>query len=143
MFKIGDKLTKENYTAGAIWCNKNNCTINSNWVIEAVVVPEKTREDVEAIRRQLYITEVDPLTAHINRLRDEELTPEIASEIAKLVEERKQVVARIKEENPYPAEPVVEEPEQTEEEPVEVIEEPLVELSEASEGVVELYSMEI
>ena len=108
MFNIGDKLTKENYTAGAIWCNKNGCTINSNWVIEAVVVPEQTRADVEAIRRQLYITEVDPITAHINRLRDEELTPEIASEIAKLVEERKQVVARIKEENPYPAEPIEE-----------------------------------
>ena len=113
MFNIGDKLTKENYTAGAIWCNNNNATIvkeGSEYVIVAIPEPAPlTKEDVEAIRRQLYIAEVDPLTAHINRLRDEELTPEIASEIAKLVEERKQVVARIKEENPYPAEPVVEE----------------------------------
>ena len=102
MFNIGDKLTKENYTQGAIWCNKNGCTINSNWVIEAVVVPEKTREDVEAIRRQLYISRVDPITAHINRLRDEELTPELATEIAKLVEERKAKVEEIKANNPYP-----------------------------------------
>lgn len=112
MFKIGDKLTKENYTAGAIWCNANNATIvkqGDEYVIVAIPEPSPlTKEDVEAIRRQLYIAEVDPITAHINRLRDEELTPEIASEIAKLVEERKQVVARIKEENPYPAEPVVE-----------------------------------
>lgn len=102
MFKIGDKLTKENYTAGAIWCNKNGGTINENWVIEAVVVPEQTRADVEAIRKQLYISRVDPITAHINRLRDEELTPEIAEEIAKLVEERKLLVEEIKANNPYP-----------------------------------------
>lgn len=104
MFNIGDKLTKENYTAGAIWCNKNNCTINSNWVIEAVVVPEQTRADVEAIRRQLYISRVDPITAHINRLRDEELTPEIAAEIAELVEERKLLVEEIKAQHPYVSE---------------------------------------
>lgn len=108
MFNIGDKLTKENYTAGAIWCNANGCTINSNWVIEAVVVPEQTREDVEAIRKQLYISRVDPITAHINRLRDEEQTAEVAAKIAELVEERKALVAKIKEENPYPTEPVEE-----------------------------------
>ena len=102
MFNIGDKLTKENYTAGAIWCNKNNCTINSNWVIEAVVVPEQTKEDIEEIRRQLYIAKVDPITAHINRLRDEELTPEVAAEIAELVEERRLKVEEIKYNNPYP-----------------------------------------
>lgn len=133
MFKIGDKLTKENYTQGAVWCNKNNATINSNWVIEAVVVPEKTRADVEAIRKQLYITKVDPITAHINRLRDEELTPELAAEIAKLVEERKLLVEEIKYNHPYPT---VEEPEPASEESV-------VELSEASEDLVELYTMEI
>ena len=63
---------------------------------------------VEETRASLYAAQVDPITAHINRLRDEELTPEIAAEIAKLVEERKVVVARIKEENPYPAEPIEE-----------------------------------
>lgn len=104
MFKIGDKLTKENYTAGAIWCNDNNCTINSDWIIEAIVVPTPTREEVDEARRQLYIAEVDPITAHINRLRDEELTPEIAAEIAELVEERKLKVEEIKANNPYPEE---------------------------------------
>lgn len=112
MFNIGDKLTKSNYTAGAIWATANNAEvklIDGEYVIVAIPEPTPlTKEDIEAIRRRLYIAEVDPLTAHINRLRDEELTSEIASEIAKLVEERKQVVARIKEDNPYPAEPVVE-----------------------------------
>ena len=132
MFNIGDKLTKENYTAGAIWCNANGCTINSNWVIEAVVVPEQTKEDVEEIRRQLYIAKVDPITAHINRLRDEEQTAEVAAKIAELVEERKLKVEEIKYNNPYPAVDTV-----------NVTEEPVVEPSEAGEDVVELYSMEI
>ena len=63
---------------------------------------------VEETRAALYTQEVDPITAHINRLRDEELTPEVAAEIAALVEERKALVAKIKEENPYPAEPIEE-----------------------------------
>jgi hypothetical protein len=85
---------------------------------------------VEETRAGLYAAQVDPITAHINRLRDEELTPEIAAEIAKLVEERKVLVEAIKASNPYPVEPVVEEP--------------VEDLSEANNNeVVELYSMEI
>lgn len=112
MFNIGDKLTKENYTEGATWCNHNNAMIqliDGEYVIVAIPEPAPlTRDEVDAIRRRLYIDEVDPITAHINRLRDEELTPEVAAEIASLVEERKVIVARIKEENPYPAEPIEE-----------------------------------
>jgi ATP phosphoribosyltransferase len=85
---------------------------------------------VEETRAGLYAARVDPITAHINRLRDEELTPEIAEEIAKLVEERKLLVEEIKAQHPYPAEPVVEES--------------VVEPEPASEeSVVELYTMEI
>lgn len=46
MFKIGDKLTKENYTAGAIWCNANNCTIDSDWII--VATPKPTKDEMQA-----------------------------------------------------------------------------------------------
>lgn len=55
MFKIGDKLTKENYTAGAIWCNANNCTIDSNWIIKAVPVPskEELQDQVRSVRNEL------------------------------------------------------------------------------------------
>ena len=62
MFKIGDKLIKENYTAGAIWCNKNNCTINSNWVIEAIPEPtaEELQAEVRAVRNSYLETYVDP-----------------------------------------------------------------------------------
>lgn len=63
---------------------------------------------VEETRAGLYAAKVDPITAHINRLRDEELTPEIAAEIALLVEKRKLLVEEIKTQHPYPAEPVEE-----------------------------------
>lgn len=42
MFKIGDILTKENYTDGAIWCNKNGAIIEKqgeNYVIAAIPAP--------------------------------------------------------------------------------------------------------
>ncbi len=63
---------------------------------------------VEETRAGLYAAQVDPITAHINRLRDEELTPEVAAEIAALVEERKVLVEEIKANNPYPVEPIKE-----------------------------------
>lgn len=55
MFKIGDKLTKENYTAGAIWCNANNCRISSDWIIEEVSAPSKEilQDQVRNIRNEL------------------------------------------------------------------------------------------
>ena len=64
---------------------------------------------VEETRAGLYAAQVDPITAHINRLRDEEaVTPELEAEIAELVEERKQLVEEIKANNPYPAESIEE-----------------------------------
>lgn len=48
MFKIGDKLTKENYTQGAIWCRKNNAMISDNLVI--VAIPEPTEEELKQAR---------------------------------------------------------------------------------------------
>lgn len=51
MFKIGDKLDKENYTDGAIWCNENNATIqeiNNEYVI--CTIPEPTQEEINQAR---------------------------------------------------------------------------------------------
>lgn len=110
MFKIGDKLTKENYTDGAIWCNKNGCVINPNtWVIEATPEPlPPTKEEQQQARQQAYKTEVDPITCHIQRLGDEEVTtPELEAEIRALVEKRKAKVEEIKARYPYPVEEVV------------------------------------
>ena len=108
MFNIGDILTSENYTQGAIWCNLNNAKIeliDGEYVIVAIPEPSPlTKEEVEEIRRRLYITEVDPITAQINRLRDEEQTPEIVARIEELKAQRSAKVEEIKINNPYPVE---------------------------------------
>ena len=58
MFNIGDKLTKENYTAGAIWCNENNAIINAEtWIIEEH--PKPSIEELKTIKRN-----------EVNRARD-------------------------------------------------------------------------
>lgn len=70
--------------------------------------PEKTKEEISEQRRQLYISLVDPLTSQIQRLRDEEQTEGIISQIESLKNERSELVKKIKEENPYPISPEVE-----------------------------------
>lgn len=94
---------------------------------------DELKEEVRWTRANLYQEKVDPLTAHIQRLRDEEQTDEVVAEIESLLAERATMVVKIKEENPYP---VVEEPVT---EPETVVEEP----SEEPLEPVELYSMEI
>ena len=108
MFNIGDKLTKENYTQGAIWCNENNAkieVINSEYVIVAIPEPlPPTKEEQQKAREETYKAEVDPITCHINRLKDEEQTADVIAEIASLIEKRKAKVEEIKQRFPYPVE---------------------------------------
>ena len=105
-FYIGQILTKENYTAGAKWCNENNAWIvftPEGYQIQALPEPEPlTYDEIEQIRAELYRQEVDPITSQISRLRDEPSTPELEARIAELIELRAEKVAKIKEENPYP-----------------------------------------
>lgn len=63
-----------------------------------------SKEDIQELRANAYKAEVDPITCHINRLKDEEQTEEVIAEIAQLVEERKAKVEEIKQRYPYPAE---------------------------------------
>lgn len=61
MFNIGDKLTKANYTQGAIWCNENNAMIeliNGEYVIVAPVAP--TLDELKQTKRD-----------EINKARDD------------------------------------------------------------------------
>ena len=66
--------------------------------------PEPTKEEQQKAREEAYRANVDPITCHIQRLGDEEQTPEVIAEIASLVEERKAKVAEIKARYPYPVE---------------------------------------
>lgn len=67
--------------------------------------PEQTvaekNETIRATRERLYIGTVDPLTSQISRLRDEEQSPEVEQEIQSLLVQRSELVAKIREENPY------------------------------------------
>lgn len=58
-------------------------------------------EAIRATREMLYRGTVDPLTSQISRLRDEEQSPEVEQEIQSLITQRSELVAKIKEENPY------------------------------------------
>ena len=69
---------------------------------------ERQYAEAKNNREQAYALEVDNITAHINRLRDEEQTPEIEQEIAELKAERTAKVAEIKERYPYPTSPMEE-----------------------------------
>jgi hypothetical protein len=69
--------------------------------------PEKplpTYEEVRQTREALYREQKDPITCQIQSLRDEEETEEILAEIEALKVKRAEIVAKIKEENPYPTE---------------------------------------
>lgn len=58
-------------------------------------------EAIRATREMLYRRTVDPLTAQISRLRDEVQSPEVEQEIQSLLIQRSELVAKIREENPY------------------------------------------
>lgn len=62
--------------------------------------PKPTYEEVKETRARLYQQQVDPITSHIQRLRDDENPDE--EKIAELIAERNELVEKIKEENPYP-----------------------------------------
>lgn len=67
--------------------------------------PEQTvaekNETIRATRERLYIGTVDPLTSQISRLRDDVQSPEVEQEIQSLLVQRSELVAKIREENPY------------------------------------------
>lgn len=62
---------------------------------------EEKNEAIRSTREMLYRGTVDPLTSQISRLRDEEQSPEVEQEIQALITQRSELVAKIKEENPY------------------------------------------
>lgn len=62
---------------------------------------EEKNEAIRSTREMLYCRTVDPLTAQISRLRDEVQSPEVEQEIQNLILQRSELVAKIREENPY------------------------------------------
>lgn len=58
-------------------------------------------EAIRSTREMLYRGTVDPLTSQISRLRDDVQSPEVEQEIQTLLTQRSELVAKIREENPY------------------------------------------
>ena len=58
MFKIGQVLTKDNYTKGAIWCNANNAHIEAKdgqyIIVENAPAPEPTIKEQVSSLEQTY-----------------------------------------------------------------------------------------
>lgn len=67
---------------------------------------EEKNEAIRSTREMLYRGTVDPITSQISRLRDEVQSPEVEQEIQALLAQRSELVAKIKEENPYIEEPL-------------------------------------
>lgn len=107
--KIGDNTPFEEVAKSMGW----TLTIKESDVEQAYdgslwekgYAPEKpipTQEEQSEKRAEAYRQEVDPITCHIQRLEDEEQTPEIEQEIADLKQERSDKVEDIKRRYPYP-----------------------------------------
>lgn len=126
-----------NFEAARKWCDENNAHfleiepkedgVRQFKIVELTLA--EMQEEVRLTRASLYAQKKDPITCQIQALRDEEQTDEVVAEIENLKAERAAVVAEIKEQNPYPAEPI------------EKIEELLV-IEESSEAEVVVSEME-
>lgn len=102
----------EEYSQVAEWCNNGEeyhieLYIDENDIewYRTVKNPEPlppTKEEQEQNRARAYQQEVDPITSHIQRLRDMEQTEEIIAEINQLIAERTAKVEEIKARYPYP-----------------------------------------
>lgn len=105
-FYIGQIFDGKYPPMAAVWCNDNNAFIekiaDNRYEIKAVPAPPApTHDDIKQMRAEAYRNEVDPITSHIQRLRDDD--PE-SEEIAELIAERTAKVAEIKTRFPYPDE---------------------------------------
>jgi hypothetical protein len=103
-----------NFEAARKWAEENNAHfleiepkedgVRQFKIIELTLVEK--HEEVRLTRASLYAQKKDPITCQIQALRDEEQTDEVVAEIENLKAERAAVVAEIKEQNPYPVEPI-------------------------------------
>lgn len=108
--EIGDGTNLAFYQSIGMTEQEVEQAYDGNWYLAgyAPEKPEPTKEEQQKARENAYIAEADPITCHINRLKDEEQTEEVIAEIAQLVEKRKAKVKEIKARFPYPEETLTE-----------------------------------
>lgn len=71
-------------------------------IVEVPLPPAPTEEEQRQKREEAYTKEVDPITCHIDRLKDKEQTEEVIAEIEALKQARDEKVEDIKRKYPYP-----------------------------------------
>ena len=93
----------EEYAKVADWCNESKKyhieDMGDCYQVVKTEIEPLTNDEIKQIRASLYQELVDPITAHIARLKDEE--PMDEEKIKALIKERKDVVEKIKADNPY------------------------------------------
>jgi len=111
-YYIGQVFPGTYSPSAADWCMDHNAFIEEiepvteddiitrRFEIKALIISEPTPEQQRENRAIAYERYVDQITAHIERLKDEEQTEEIVSKINELKRERSQKVQEIK--NKYP-----------------------------------------
>ena len=84
-FYIGQEFEDTYPEMADLWCHANNAhliQIGSKYIIVSnESMPLPTKEDIKLFRANAYLLEVDPITSHISRLRDEEQTEGVKQEI--------------------------------------------------------------
>lgn len=68
MFETGNKLTEENYTEAAIWCNENNAMIvqeEDGYYIRAI--PEPSTEQLAVLKRAERDTAINSIIWRVQR----------------------------------------------------------------------------
>lgn len=110
-FYVGQIFEGSYPPAAAIACNQNGWYIDvigtKRYEIKAIPEPPApTEEEQRLARASAYQAEVDPITAHISRLKDKEQTEEVIAEINALMLERDEKVEEIKARFPYPTDPI-------------------------------------
>ena len=101
---VNKPYSNKEYADLAVYCNRNNCHIEDKGdYLESVenLIHIPTDEEQRRNRESAYTAEVDPITSHIQRLRDEEQTEEILTKIEELKVERSIKVIEIQERYPY------------------------------------------
>lgn len=104
-----------NFEEARNWCKSNGATFDE--LIERRDLPKRyfqinkipeppapTEEEQRQKRAFAYQQIVDPITSHIQRLRDKEQTEEIVTKINELIAERDIKVQEIVDKYPYPVE---------------------------------------
>lgn len=115
-YYIGQIFEGEYPQGAADFCNENQNAMISEiepiiideeevrrfQIVEVPSPPAPTEEEQRQKREEAYTKEVDPITCHIDRLKDKEQTEEVIAEIEALKQERDEKVKEIKERYPYP-----------------------------------------